>query len=636
MLGLALAGGLSASVGIAWVRASLSGVAWGGNDWVAYEGEASGIVGGHPVPRNGAFLASEFRSTGATDRAFWWRRAPFTDEPPFERELPAWSIVHDGPPPESTHWTYAVERAYGWPRRCLRVSWGYCEYDAYAGEALRGGLLIEEVDWGVPTMTGNVTPDFARVQVERHRALPLTPMWGGLATNSLLLAAPWLALALLLATPGILIRWRRHRRGRCVGCGYQVPESSACCPECGPEQRARVLSWGPRSGVLLGLLVLAAWAATLGFGAWRIAERTPLPPVHRAAVENDGDAIKQFAASGVPIDEDLPSEVRPVGQLLWSGRPLAWAATRGNKDAVAALIEAGADLDARNGRALRQAAQVGHAGVCRLLLEAGADSTLIEHGNDVFETALRYGDSDTIAVFVRFVPADDRRHLRAAVHEQRGVLEQLLRSSAWTQADMEAAMLEAARFGRVASIEVLLEHGLSTAECGEPLLYEAVRSGSAGAVRLLVEAGASGTTAYPYRRHDTPLKQAVAYGDPEIVGLVLKAGGNPRMLGSRHESVLHAAARTAPIAVIDLLIAAGAPIDHRPSYGGTALMEAVEHRRMDVIERLLAEGADPRTQDWNGRTALDYARGFTQNKYWKVEPAPPEVIRVLEEAMEAY
>lgn len=63
------------------------------------------------------------------------------------------------------------------------------------------------------------------------RALPLRPIWTGLALDSLAFGAAWLAALWGAATARSAIR---RSRGRCGACGYDLHTSeSAVCPECG-------------------------------------------------------------------------------------------------------------------------------------------------------------------------------------------------------------------------------------------------------------------------------------------------------------------------------------------------------------------------------------------------------------------
>ncbi len=59
--------------------------------------------------------------------------------------------------------------------------------------------------------------------------LPATPVWPGLALNTLFYAAWW---SLPLVVAPALLRWRRDRRGGCTKCGYDLAGLSVC-PECG-------------------------------------------------------------------------------------------------------------------------------------------------------------------------------------------------------------------------------------------------------------------------------------------------------------------------------------------------------------------------------------------------------------------
>ncbi len=59
--------------------------------------------------------------------------------------------------------------------------------------------------------------------------LPTAVLWPGFAVNAAFYAGVcWV----LLAAPGVVVRWRRRRRGRCAACGYDLTGLDAC-PECG-------------------------------------------------------------------------------------------------------------------------------------------------------------------------------------------------------------------------------------------------------------------------------------------------------------------------------------------------------------------------------------------------------------------
>lgn len=375
------------------------------------------------------------------------------------------------------------------------------------------------------------------------------------------------------------------------------------------------------------------WVAVIGFGMWRVAAREPVPPAHRAAALNDADAIRQRASLGLPIDDPAPDELRTLGYMVsTTDRPLAWAAVLGSDDALAALIEAGADLDAA-GLALRRAAQNGRAGACRLLLEAGVDPyPHKQYTDDAFDHALDYGDPETIVVFAEFTPRADPRQLCAAVHMSPETLEATIRERDWLDADLDAAIYEAARFGLNEAVGVLVAHGADASSERQPLLLMAVQSGSLPTARALVEAGASDPFVHWISSGWSPLSRAIVQGDIAMFELVLEAGADPLEACEHEPYLLHQAARTAPVEIVERLIEFGLPLDSRPNAGNTPLMDAVEYRRLDVIECLLAAGADPAVRDRQGHTALDIARGY-ENEYVEVKPAPREIIRVLEEAM---
>ena len=118
----------------------------------------------------------------------------------------------------------------------------------------------------------------------------------------------------------------------------------------------------------------------------------------------------------------------------------------------------------------------------------------------------------------------------------------------------------------------------------------------------------------------TPLSVAVNKASLSTIRLMLEYGGD-----TRNGQLLHfAMERKSPdqLAVIDMLISFGAPLDARmfeddPSswlenkyFGmGTPLHKAVDRGNADAAAHLLWRGASCEVLDTVGRTALDIARG---------------------------
>jgi len=113
----------------------------------------------------------------------------------------------------------------------------------------------------------------------------------------------------------------------------------------------------------------------------------------------------------------------------------------------------------------------------------------------------------------------------------------------------------------------------------------------------------------------TALMTASRRGHSETVALLISAGANVHAQGRWRSTALHWAADAAsqpvltagrPLEVIEILVAAGADVNARDSNGQTALMIAARSRSMDVIKALLAAGADPSICDAESRDAADH------------------------------
>ncbi|HRQ72074.1 MAG TPA: hypothetical protein PLU35_03505 [Phycisphaerales bacterium] len=144
------------------------------------------------------------------DGDMWFR----IREPP-----PSWGTLARGRVgPESM---IGSDTSYGWPLPCLWYSiHGDLAGNTIVNERLIGGLPVI----GVPTS-----------RVRDFRALPLRPLWPGLALNAAAWSAVWLV---LLTAPGAIRRRRRRARGLCEHCGYDLAGCTGpACPECGVAWR---------------------------------------------------------------------------------------------------------------------------------------------------------------------------------------------------------------------------------------------------------------------------------------------------------------------------------------------------------------------------------------------------------------
>ena len=99
-------------------------------------------------------------------------------------------------------------------------------------------------------------------------------------------------------------------------------------------------------------------------------------------------------------------------------------------------------------------------------------------------------------------------------------------------------------------------------------------------------------------------------------------------------SALHAAASKGYASCVDLLIAAGAPLDRRDIAGETPLHAAAYGRTLRhtaCVSRLLDAGADPLIRDLKGRMPLGLARSRASEEALELasQPKPPKKYIVI-------
>lgn len=106
----------------------------------------------------------------------------------------------------------------------------------------------------------------------------------------------------------------------------------------------------------------------------------------------------------------------------------------------------------------------------------------------------------------------------------------------------------------------------------------------------------------------TPLISAARDGDTAGIVRLLQAGANPNEGGGVNNwpPLLHAIHKK-QLASLRALIAGGADINVASPVGETPLMMAAGYGDTAAVRLLLAAGSDPRKEDNDEKTALDYA-----------------------------
>eukprot|EP00049_Salpingoeca_infusionum_P001342 m.47458 g.47458 ORF g.47458 m.47458 type:complete len:898 (+) comp10981_c0_seq1:285-2978(+) len=138
---------------------------------------------------------------------------------------------------------------------------------------------------------------------------------------------------------------------------------------------------------------------------------------------------------------------------------------------------------------------------------------------------------------------------------------------------------------------------------GETALHMACRNGYIEVAKLLAKNGCSALEASLKR--ETPLGLAAQFGRTDTVRVLLAHTLEAELANSMHQPApLNLAARNGHVEVVKLLIAAGVKIN-RVGDHGTALHEATQYCKTDVVRALIEGGADTTAKDRVGNTPLD-------------------------------
>ncbi|GEB55805.1 ankyrin repeat domain-containing protein [Streptomyces gardneri] len=181
--------------------------------------------------------------------------------------------------------------------------------------------------------------------------------------------------------------------------------------------------------------------------------------------------------------------------------------------------------------------------------------------------------------------------------------------------DRDSRLLAAARRGDADEVRAALDAGARVEardeELRSPLLLASLGS-HVDAARVLVAAGADPNA--QDRRHDSPWLVTGVTGNVAMMRALLPAGPDLTLRNRFGGVSLIPASERGHVAYVRAVLReTGIDVDHVNDLGWTALLEAVilgdgGRPHQEVVELLLAAGADPELADADGVTALRHAR----------------------------
>uniref|UniRef100_A0A6I8PI05 Ankyrin repeat domain-containing protein 17 n=1 Tax=Ornithorhynchus anatinus TaxID=9258 RepID=A0A6I8PI05_ORNAN len=304
---------------------------------------------------------------------------------------------------------------------------------------------------------------------------------------------------------------------------------------------------------------------------------------------------------------------------------LTYACAGGYVEVVKVLLESGASIEDHNENGhtpLMEAGSAGHVEVARVLLENGAG--INTHSNEFKESALTLACYKGHLEMVRFLleAGADQEHktdemhtalMEACMDGHVEVARLLLDSGA--QVNMPADSFEspltlAACGGHVELAALLIERGANLEEVndeGYTPLMEAAREGHEEMVALLLGQGAN-INAQTEETQETALTLACCGGFLEVADFLIKAGADIELGCS---TPLMEAAQEGHLELVKYLLAAGciltticSNVHATTATGDTALTYACENGHTDVADVLLQAGADLEHESEGGRTPL--------------------------------
>lgn len=324
-----------------------------------------------------------------------------------------------------------------------------------------------------------------------------------------------------------------------------------------------------------------------------------------------GDVLDAFeSGEGAVVSANLMDHVSASYE---GATPLIVAAGEGHLACVEILIEAGAQLDGLDERgqaAIEHARARGHAQIVARLEEAGAQA---EPDVPASQRLLLAAESGDLAALEAVLGEDVDIETKETRDVQLGRTPLMLAAAGGHTRLVDALLQAGADPNRTD------DHGEESPQRpgafwmrddsrGRTPLHLAAEGGHVLVIERLLAAGADPSLAD--RQKETPLTLAASIGDAASARALIAAGADPNQRGAGRRTPLHACLENGGHAAAGLLIEAGAKLDLKSGEGDTALHIAALLDLTEIVEELLAAGANPTVKNREGERPS--ARPFEQ------------------------
>ncbi|HUU18205.1 MAG TPA: ankyrin repeat domain-containing protein [Sedimentisphaerales bacterium] len=254
---------------------------------------------------------------------------------------------------------------------------------------------------------------------------------------------------------------------------------------------------------------------------------------------------------------------------------------------------------------IHQAADAGDLAKVKAFIQEGIDVNTKVHGCTPLHCAVRYGHKEVAELLIAKgadVNAKDtqgRTPIDLAINQGRKEIAKLLASKSG-----DVSLHTAAYIGDLQIVQKFIDGGANVDandRKGQTALHYAAKAGQIAVAKLLIANGADVNAG-----EWTPLQEA-AYCSKDMVEFLIAKGANINASGW---SPLHSALDAGRFDIVDLLLAKGADANIRDDKGHTPLHIAAWYAARNnpkVVELLLSKGADINAKDNNGKPALSYA-----------------------------